>query len=120
MLMTGAMRAQKQFDCYRVQEFMFNSATQAYDKPSERADFSKFVFDEVAMLLTQQYTDGTSSATPIKAVTGKVQGFASYEVISPANGYHYIYRIKPDANVIEVSLVQNNKETLLKKYLFRS
>lgn len=117
VLTLGSLHAQKQYDCYRLQEFMFNTQTQAYDTPVEKADFSKFVFDEEKMTLTQQYQDGTSSAVPIK--TADKSGLR-YDVISPANGYLYVYRIKPNDNVIEVVLVQNKKETLLKKYLYKA
>lgn len=120
MMSTGTIHAQKQYDCYRIQEFTFNTGTQAYDKPAERADFSKFVINEQGKSLTQQYDDGTAATLTIKTVNSSDKNSTSYEVISPADGYLYIYRISPSSQMIEVLLVQNNKETLLKKYLYKA
>lgn len=115
----GTMHAQKQYECYRLQEFIFNSQTQAHDTPVEHPDFSKFVVDEQNMSLTQNYDDGTSTILPIKSVNSAGQKSVSYQVVSPANGFTYVYRVTPSSTVIEVLLLQNNKETLLKKYLYR-
>ncbi len=115
----GNLQAQKQYDCYRLQEFMFNSQTQAHDTPVEHADFSKFVVDEQKMSLTQNHDDGTSTVLPIKSVNTADKKIISYQVLSPANGFTYVYRINSSSTVIEVLILQNNKETLLKKYLYR-
>lgn len=119
MMTMGTMSAQKQYDCYHIQEFMFNSNTRAYDTPVEHSDFSKFIFDEQKMSLTQNYTDGTSTVLPIRSVKKADQKQVSYEVVSPANGLTYVYRVNPSSTVIEVLMLQNNQETLLKKYLYR-
>jgi hypothetical protein len=115
----GTMHAQKQYDCYRLQEFMFNAKTQAHDTPVEHPDFSKFVVDEQKMSLTQNYDDGTSTVLPIKSMNKADKQSVSYQVVSPANGFTYVYRVNPSSTVIEVLILQNNKETLLKKYLYR-
>lgn len=120
MLTVGALYAQKQYDCYHIQEFMYNSKTQAYDLPVERSDFSKFTINEQSKSLTQHYEDGTSNVLPIRAISTDDKQSTSYQVISPANGYTYVYRVVSASAVIEVRLVQNGKETLLKKYLYRS
>jgi len=120
MMTIGAMHAQKQYDCYRLQEFMFNDKTQAHDTPVEHPDFSKFVVDEQKMSLTQNYDDGTSTVLPIKSVSKADNKSVSYQVVSPANGFTYVYRVNPSSTVIEVLILQNNKETLLKKYLYRA
>jgi hypothetical protein len=119
MMTMGTIHAQKQYDCYHLQEFTFNSKTQAHDSPVEHPDFSKFVVDEQKMSLTQNYEDGTSTVLPIKSVNASDKKSTSYQVVSPANGYTYVYRVNPSSTVIEVLLLQNNKETLLKKYLYR-
>ena len=119
MMTMGTIHAQKQYDCYRLEEFTFNSKTQAHDIPVEHPDFSKFVVDEQKMSLTQNYEDGTSTVLPIRSVSTANPKSTSYQVVSPANGYTYVYRVNSSSTVIEVLLLQNSKETLLKKYLYR-
>ena len=112
--------AQQQFNCYQVQEFRWNSTTNLNDKPVEHQDKSKFTITKDKKYLIQLFDDGTSIQTPIKSNTNDVaKGICTYQVISPSNGYTYNYRINSNSQVIEISMENSGKETLLKKYLYK-
>jgi hypothetical protein len=114
------MNAQQQFNCYHIQEFLWNSNTSAYDTPVKRADKSKFIIDKDKKSLNTLFEDGTSTSTPIKSYSyDDAKSVSTIHIISPSNGYQYIYRINSSSQVIEVSLANAGTETLLKKYLYK-
>jgi hypothetical protein len=114
------MNAQQQFNCYHIQEFVWNPNTNLHDTPIERTDQSKFQIDKDKNSLTQMFEDGTSTQTPIKSYShDDAKSISTFQIISPSNGYTYIYRINSNSQVIEVSLAISGKETLLKKYLYK-
>ncbi|MES2515248.1 MAG: hypothetical protein V4580_13940 [Bacteroidota bacterium] len=118
---TAKMNAQQQFNCYHIQEFIWNANTNLYDTPIERADQSKFKIDKEKKFLVQTFEDGVSTSHAIKSYSyDDSKNIATLSIISPSNGYTYIYRINSNSLVIEVSLANSGKESLLKKYLYKN
>jgi hypothetical protein len=118
---TARMSAQQQFNCYHIQEFIWNPNTNLNDTPVERTDQSKFKIDKEKKSLTQTFEDGISTSTNIKSYSyDEAKSVATFSVVSPSNGYTYVYRINSHSQVIEVSLSNSGKETLLKKYLYKN
>ncbi|MES2760744.1 MAG: hypothetical protein V4677_01005 [Bacteroidota bacterium] len=114
------IKAQQLFNCYHVQEFVWNPNTNLYDTPIERADQSKFKIDKENKTLTQIFEDDNSTSTSIKSYSyDEVKSVSTLAVISPSNGYTYTYRINSKSHIIEVSFSNSGKETILKKYLYK-
>ena len=114
-------KAQQQFNCYHVQEFLWNSKTEAYDTPVEKSENTTFKIDVQKTQLVQVFHDETSSSLAIKSeYFDKDKNIQVYKVISPANGYTYLYRVNFNANVIEYLFQKDNTEILLKKYVFKN
>lgn len=113
-------KAQQQFNCYHVQEFLWNSKTEAYDTPVEKSENTTFKIDVQKTQLVQVFQDETTSTFTIKSQAfDQSKNIQSYSVISPTNGLIYLYKIDFNAYIIEVRVQSNNQDILLKKYLFK-
>lgn len=113
--------AQQQYHCYQLQEFLWNSKTQLHDIPTEKKDASVFHFNYEKNTIQQVYDDGSTNELIVKSIIKDDQSkTTTYQLKSPVNGYTYLYKINSKSSVIEVFLSENNKQTLLKKYLFKN
>lgn len=113
------MVAQKQFSCYRTQEFLWNEKTQKYDSLVGKSDFSVFKFNDEKKTIQQVFEDGSVSELVINSIKTE-NDIVTYQTISPANGYHYTYKINAKSSLIEISLNENNQQIILKKHLFKN
>ena len=113
------MVAQKQYSCYRIQEFLWNEKTQKYDSLVGKADSSIFKFNDEKKTIQQVFADGSVSELVINSIKAENE-IVTYQVISPTNGYHYLYKIYIKSSLIEISLNENNQQIILKKYLFKN
>lgn len=112
--------AQTNYNCYHLQEFLWNSKTQTYDIPVEKNDNSVFYFNNEKKTIQQVYDDGTSNTLVFKSVINdNLNKTITYHVKSPVNGYNYLYKINLKSLLIEIYLNENNQQTILKKYLFK-
>ncbi|MDF2449763.1 MAG: hypothetical protein K0R26_2267 [Bacteroidota bacterium] len=113
--------SQQQFQCYHVQEFEWNPQTHLHDSPIEKNDASIFIFNEANKTIQQVFGDGSKAELTAQSVShdGKTNT-TSYKVKSPTNGLNYTYVINDKSSLIEVSLNETGKNTLLKKYLYKN
>ncbi len=115
------LHAQTNYNCYHLQEFLWNPKTQAYDIPVEKNDNSVFHFNEEKKTIQQVYDDGTTNTLVFKSVINDdLNKKTTYHVKSPVNGYNYLYKINFKSSLIEIYLNENNQQTILKKYLFKN
>ncbi len=115
------LHAQKQYKCYHLQEFIWNSQTEKYDKSVEKNDQSIFNIDAVSKTLVQVFEDGSSiTYNTVNDSFDKEKSIYTYKIISPSNGYRYTYNIISKSNIIEVLINQKGEDTLLKRYLFKN
>lgn len=113
--------AQKQYQCYHLQEFLWNTETQLHDSPVEKNDGSVFYFNDEKKTIQQVYEDGATNVLIVKSIIKDDQNkTTTYYVKSAVNGYNYLYQINSKASVIEISLNENNQQTILKKYLYKN
>ncbi len=113
--------AQTNYNCYHLQEFLWNSKTQAYDVSVEKNDNSVFYFNNEKKTIQQVYDDGTTNTLVFKsAINDDLNKTTTYQVKSPVNGYNYLYKINLKSSLIEIYLNENNQQTILKKYLFKN
>lgn len=113
--------AQKQYQCYHVQEFLWNPETQLHDSPIEKNDDSIFHFNDEKKTIQQVYEDGSTNDLMVQSIIkDEPTKTTTYHVKSPANGYNYAYKVNSKSSLIEISLIENNKQTVLKKYLFKN
>lgn len=115
------LEAQTNYNCYHLQEFLWNSKTQAYDTPIENNNNSVFYFNNEKKTIQEVYEDGTSKTLVFKSVMNDdLNKTTTYHVKSPVNGYNYLYKINLKSSLIEIYLNENNQQTILKKYLFKN
>lgn len=113
--------AQTNYNCYHLQEFLWNSKTQTYDVSVEKNDNSVFYFNNEKKTIQQVYDDGTTNTLVFKSVINDdLNKTTTYQVKSPVNGYNYLYKINLKSSLIEIYLNENNQQTILKKYLFKN
>lgn len=113
--------AQTNYNCYHLQEFLWNSKTQAYDVSVEKNDNSVFYFNNEKKTIQQVYDDGTTNTLVFKSfINDDLNKTTTYQVKSPVNGYNYLYKINLKSSLIEIYLNENNQQTILKKYLFKN
>ena len=113
------MVAQKQYSCYRIQEFLWNEKPQKYDSLVGKSDSSVFKFNDEKKTIQQIFEDGSVSELIINSIKTETE-IVTYQIISPMNGYHYLYKIYIKPSLIEISLNENNQQIILKKYLFKN
>ena len=115
------LNAQTTYNCYHLQEYLWNTETQVYDVPVEKNDNSIFYFDDEKKIIQQANKDGLTSRLIFNSITiDDLNKTTTYQVKSPANGYSYLYIINFKSSSIEIYLNKNNQPTLLKKYLFKN
>jgi hypothetical protein len=116
----SALFSQTQYQCYHLQEYLWNPETQLHDSPIEKNDGSVFHFNDEKKTIQQVYEDGSRSDFNIKSIIKDEKNkTTSYLVKSPVNGYNYLYTINFNSSLIEISLNEHNKHIILKKYLFK-
>lgn len=112
--------AQKQYNCYYVQEFKWNPKTSLNDIEVKQNTITSFKIDEQKKTLTQVFEDSSFTSVPVTSQDyNKESGIIVYKTVSPTNGYVYLYRVHSKDLVLEVIQDQNGVSTLLKKYLYK-